>query len=140
MKPAHRHRVISVAAGLVFKDGRVLVTRRRPRDTLGGLWEFPGGKCEPGETFPQALHRELDEELAIDVDVGERVETIDHDYPDCRVHIEFYRCRLRAGEPRAIGCTALAWVTADELKSYPMPPADARLLERLWANPGLWTA
>ncbi|HNQ89153.1 MAG TPA: 8-oxo-dGTP diphosphatase MutT [Verrucomicrobiota bacterium] len=138
MKPAPRHRVIQVAAGLVFKDGRVLVTRRRPRDTLGGLWEFPGGKCERGETFSQALRRELQEELTIDVDVGPHVDTIDHDYPDCRVHIEFYRCRLRSGEPKAIGCAALAWVTAEELRHYPMPPADARLLKRLWNDPTLW--
>jgi len=131
-------KVIEVAAGLVFHDRRLLLTQRRAGDHLGGLWEFPGGKREAGETFPECLRRELREELGIEVEVGECVERLRHDYPERRVHLEFFRCTLRAGEPRPLGCQALAWVTPGELGAYAFPAADARLLERLRSEPSWW--
>jgi len=131
-------KTIEVAAGLVFHDRRLLLAQRRASDHLGGLWEFPGGKREPGETFPECLRRELREELGIEVEVGECVERIRHDYPECRVHLEFFRCALRAGEPRALGCQALVWVTREELGAYAFPAADARLLTRLRGEPSWW--
>ena len=130
--------LIEVAAGLVFHRGRLLLAQRRTGDHLGGLWEFPGGKREAGETFPDCLRRELREELGVEVEVGERVESIRHDYPERRVHLEFFRCTLRAGEPRALGCQALVWVTQEELGAYAFPAADARLLDRLRREPLWW--
>ncbi len=122
---------IEVSAGLVFHDGRLLLAQRKPDAHLGGLWEFPGGKREPGETFEACLVRELQEELAITVEVGELVEEIAHDYPDKHVLLRFFRCRLVSGEPKPIGCHAVAWATRDTLTDYPFPAADARLLARL---------
>ncbi len=130
--------VIEVAAGLVFRNGRLLITRRRVDDHLGGLWEFPGGKRERDETFEECLQRELREELGVEVEVGELVESITHAYPEKTVRLQFYCCGLRTDEPRAIGCDALAWISADDLGSYSFPPADERLLEKLRRSPDLW--
>ena len=129
---------IEVSAGLVFRGGKLLLTQRRPDAHLGGLWEFPGGKREPHESFAECLQRELREELGIEVHVGPLVESIAHDYPDKSVHIEFFRCTWRAHEPQPLGCHALVWVTRDQLGDYEFPAADARLLARLRAEPALW--
>ena len=137
--PPHSLRsVIDVAAGLVFRQGRVLITQRRPGEHLAGLWEFPGGKRESRETFPECLRRELREELGIDVEVQELIETLVHRYPEKAVRLEFYRCTLVGRDPQPLGCQALAWVTAEELARYGFPPADARLLDRLRRTPELW--
>jgi mutator protein MutT len=131
-------RAIQVAAGLLFRRGRLLITQRPARSHLGGLWEFPGGKRHPGETYRQCLERELREELAIEVEVGERFQTVTHAYPEKKVRLEFFLCRLRSGRPRPVDCAALAWVTKDQLADYEFPPADARLLQRLRETSFLW--
>ena len=130
--------IIEVAAGLVFRAGSLLITQRQPDDHLGGLWEFPGGKREPGETFEQCLRRELQEELGVEVEVGELVEVIRHDYPGKRVELRFFRCALTRGEPEPIGCAACKWIRPQGLKDHAFPPADARLLEHLASTPTLW--
>jgi mutator protein MutT len=129
---------IEVAAGLVFRDGKLLITQRHPEAHLGGLWEFPGGKRESGETFEACLVRELREELGIEVEVGTMLESLTHQYPEKTVHLRFYHCRWRAHEPQPLGCSALKWITAAELRDYAFPAADARLLERLRNSPQLW--
>ena len=131
-------KLIEVAAGLVFRDGQLLITQRPAGGHLAGLWEFPGGKREAHETFAQALHRELMEELAIEVDVHEVIESITHDYPEKSVHLEFFRCAWRKNEPQALGCPAFRWVRAEELDGFKFPAADARLLTRLKSEPTLW--
>lgn len=128
---------IDVSAGLVFREGQLLITQRHPGAHLGGLWEFPGGKREADESFEACLVRELREELGIEVDVGELLETIEHDYPEKRVRLKFFRCAWRAHEPQPLGCPAFAWITRDLLAAYEFPAADARLLERLH-QPGAW--
>jgi len=129
---------IEVAAGLVFRDGRLLITQRPPGSHLEGLWEFPGGKCEPRETLEACLARELSEELGVTVHVGERVAEISHDYPDKQVRLHFFLCRLIAGEPLPIQCAAVAWVSAEELSGYEFPAADAGLIERLKSETPWW--
>ncbi|HXG48522.1 MAG TPA: 8-oxo-dGTP diphosphatase MutT [Methylomirabilota bacterium] len=129
---------IEVAAGLVFRAGRLLITQRPAGGHLAGLWEFPGGKREPGESFEECLRRELLEEVGIEVDMLETVESISHDYPEKRVRLEFLRCRWRAGEPRPLGCAAVAWVGPADLTRYEFPAADARLLRRLTETPAWW--
>jgi len=136
--PDTRNAVIEVAAGLIFRSGRLLITQRQADAHLGGLWEFPGGKREPGETFPECLRRELREELGCGVTVGERLESLRHDYPDKSVLLEFFACRMERGEPQPLGCAALRWVTREELGRYAFPAADARLLERLRRDAALW--
>ncbi|MBI5774717.1 MAG: 8-oxo-dGTP diphosphatase MutT [Verrucomicrobia bacterium] len=134
------HTSIEVAAGLVFRTGKLLITQRRPQDHLGGLWEFPGGKREPGETFGQCLRRELREELGVEAIVGELIEELTHVYPEKTVHLQFFLCTLAAGspEPQPHGCHALAWITRDELERHAFPAADARLLQRLRDHAGWW--
>ena len=130
--------VIEVAAGLVFRHGQLLITQRHAAAHLGGLWEFPGGKREPGESFEQCLARELREELGVEVAVGELFETVTYAYPEKTVHLQFHLCSLHRGEPEPIGCAAVRWVKQSELADYAFPAADARLLEKLRAAPELW--
>jgi len=122
---------IEVAAGLVFRDGKLLITQRLADAHLGGLWEFPGGKREPGESNEGCLRRELREELGAEVEVGALIEELTHEYAERTVHLRFYRCRWVRDEPRAILCEDLAWITADQLEAYEFPAADARILARL---------
>ena len=129
---------IEVAAGLVFRAGLLLITQRRPGDHLGGLWEFPGGKREPNESYEQCLRRELHEELGIEVEVGKVVESISHDYPDKSVHLEFFHCRWLKNEPQKLFVHDFAWVTRETLSKYEFPAADARLLELLQTTDSFW--
>ena len=132
-------RVIDVAAALVVRDGRLLITQRYADAHLGGLWEFPGGKREVDETFEECLMRELREELGIEVAVGELVESLTHAYPEKTVHLKFYRCRWVKHEPQALGCSAFKWVSAAELEDYAFPAADSRLLNKLQRERAFWT-
>ncbi len=134
------HRVIPVSAGLVFRNGLVLIAQRREGDFLGGKWEFPGGKRDPGETAEECLKRELREELAIEVEVRELVDVVSHLYPERAVEIRlhFFRCTWVSGEPQLIECQNLAWVNAGQLADYNFPEADGQILEKLRSTPALW--
>ena len=129
---------VVVAAGLLFQSGKLLITQRPLGGHLAGLWEFPGGKCESGETLPECLQRELHEELGVVVNVRECVETLEHAYPEKTVQLSFYRCDLVIGEPEGREGQSIKWVGPDELGQYPFPEADAQLLEKLKANPDWW--
>ena len=123
---------IEVAAALIQdEEGRYLIAQRPRGSHLAGLWEFPGGKREPGETLEACLRRELNEELTADFVVGERLETVRWQYPDRTVVLHFYRCRLGGGaiEPRE--GQSLAWVRPASLGQYEFPPADLAIIERL---------
>ena len=123
--------VIDVAAGLVERDGLILITQRKLGSHLAGLWEFPGGKREPAETWQDCLARELHEELAITVTVGElRYETVHH-YPEKSVRLRFYAAVLISGEPRPVDCAAVAWVSPKDLPTYAFPEADRELVALL---------
>src|SRR5262245_30318433 len=125
--------IIEVAAGLVFHARKLLITQRRPNDHLGGLWEFPGGKREPAESFSECLILELREELGIEVRVGPEIEDITHSYPEKTVRLKFFVCKLLNGVALPIHCHALAWINRDELGCYEFPAADAKLLQVLLA-------
>ena len=131
-------KLIEVAAGLIFHDGRLLITQRYPEAHLGGLWEFPGGKREANESFADCLKRELREELGIEIEVAELIETITHAYPEKTVLLKFFRCRWTGGEPQKLGCPDFCWVSRDELSGYEFPAADAQLLKRLSADREMW--
>ena len=119
-----------VVAAVVEQDGRFLVTRRLEGTHLSGLWEFPGGKCEPGETLEACLQREIQEELGVTADVHEEVVTTEYDYPERTVRLHFLRCDL-AGPPRAVLGQEMRWVTRVELRTLPLPEADRALVEAL---------
>jgi 8-oxo-dGTP diphosphatase len=121
---------IQVVAAVIEKDGTLLITRRREGTHLSGLWEFPGGKPEPGETLEDALRRELREELDARVCVGARIEAVDWQYPDKRVSLVFFRCRID-GEPRPLEGQEMAWVSPADLRRYEFPEADRVLVEQL---------
>jgi len=129
---------ILVSAGMIFRDRKLLITQRRSKDHLGGLWEFPGGKQNADETAEQCLARELIEELAVCVEVGGLVETIWHRYPERAVCLKFFKCRWLSGEPQKLGVQDFAWITAGELKNFEFPAADAKLLTHLQNDSGLW--
>ncbi len=123
---------------MIFRDGKLLITQRYPEAHLGGLWEFPGGKREPNESFPECLKRELSEELGIEVEPGELMERISHAYREKCVILEFYRCKWLGKEPQALGCPDFRWVTQAELQRYAFPEADAEIVNRLSKNGALW--
>jgi A/G-specific adenine glycosylase len=125
---------VDVVAGPLAPGARHLIAKRKEDDMLGGLWEFPGGRVEEGETFEQALVRELREELAIDVEVIGPFMHIDHAYTHFRVTLYVYHCRHAGGEPEAIECADWAWVRPDELESYAFPIADRKILDALAAQ------
>lgn len=137
LKPAAGS-VVEVGAGLVFRQGRLLIARRREGDHQGGLWEFPGGKREPGETWEECVRRELREELGMEVEVGSCWEELTHHYPERVIHLAFFLCRWLEREPRPLGCSAVAWVTREELARHEFPAADQRLLGRLVCERDLW--
>lgn len=120
-----------VVAGLLTRAGRVLIARRPEDDPLGAVWEFPGGKLEPGESPADALARELTEELGIVAEIGAEVERIDHDYPHLRLTLIVHWVTRFVGEPRGLAGQAVAWVAPAALADYAFPAADARLLARL---------
>lgn len=128
-------RQIDVSAALIFHQGRLLITRRPENSHLGGLWEFPGGKREAGETFEQCLVREIREELGMEIAVGELFQEITHAYDERTVRLKFFLCRWIGGEPKALGCAAFTWAEKDKLSAYAFPPADAQLLEKLSSMP-----
>ncbi len=128
-RPHHR-----VVAAVLERSGRYLVGRRPPDGLLGGLWEFPGGKVEPGETLAQALRREVREELGTRVAVGKVLGRVEHGYTHYRVTLSGLACRLLGPAPRALHHTALRWVTRTELDRLALPQANRRLLEQIDAG------
>ncbi len=120
----------TVAVGLVTDDaGRVLL-QRRPEDVmLGGLWEFPGGKVEPGETPAEACARELREELGIEVEVGREVGVVDHTYSHLRVRLHAFRCRITAGTPQTVTGEPMRWLGPDEFDAVAVPRASRKVIE-----------
>jgi 8-oxo-dGTP diphosphatase len=108
-----------------------MIAQRRPADHYAGLWEFPGGKVELGETPEEALRRELQEECDVDIEVGDLVAEVLHDHPGGAIRLLAFACTVRAGEPRPVLCAALRWVKPEELRSYPMSPADLVVVDRL---------
>jgi 8-oxo-dGTP diphosphatase len=121
---------IVVTAAVIERGGALLITRRQAGVHLEGYWEFPGGKCNAGETLAVCLARELREELDVDARVGEEVFTTTHAYPERQVELHFFRCEL-LGEPRPQQGQEMRWVRRDELESLEFPPADEELIRVL---------
>ena len=122
-----------VTAAVVERDGRFLITRRQGGVHLEGCWEFPGGKLEAGESHADGLRREMREELDVDVEVGPELLAVSHAYDDRTVELHFYACRL-AGRPMPRLGQQMRWVSRDELRALPFPPADEELIRKLIAD------
>jgi mutator protein MutT len=119
-----------VTAAIVERRGALLVTRRLAGTHLEGLWEFPGGKCEPGESLSGCLSRELREELGVDATVNDEVFTTTHAYPDRIVTLHFLRCEFE-GEPDPLLGQEIRWIRREQLDEREFPPADAELIHVL---------
>ena len=125
---------IVVTAAVIERDGRLLVTRRLKGTHLEGYWEFPGGKCDAGESLEACLIRELREELAVVAVVGKRILTTRHEYPERRVELHFFEAELR-GEPVPQMSQEMQWVPREALSTLKLPPADEKLVALLAAKP-----
>lgn len=133
VRPARRNTPhYDVVAGVIYReDGAFLIARRPLQGLLGGLWEFPGGKQEAGETLPEALRREIREELAIEIAVGPPLGQIKHAYTHFRITLHAFQARHVAGEPQHIGVDRHAWVTLEELDGYAFAVTDRKIIEIL---------
>jgi A/G-specific adenine glycosylase len=120
-----------VAVGVIRKAGRILIDKRRPDGLLGGLWEFPGGKKEPGESLETALLREVREELAIKIRVERPLVIVDHAYSHFRVRIHAFECTWVSGKPRCATCADFKWVRPADLGRYAFPAANKKTIEIL---------
>jgi A/G-specific adenine glycosylase len=121
-----------VTAGIIWNpDGQLLIAQRPLDGLLGGLWEFPGGKLEADETLPECLQRELREELAIEVEVGELFTVVQHAFTHFKITLHAFTCRYVSGEPQTIGVRDWAWVTPDQLETYSFGKADREVIRAL---------
>lgn len=120
--------------GAIIRDGdRFLVGQRPAHKTQGGLWEFIGGKIEPGETPETALARECREELALEIENGRVNDSVIHDYPDKTIRLTLLECHPKSGSiPKALEHQAIRWVTPKEMRKMDFCPADAELIEKLF--------
>jgi len=119
-----------VTAAVIERDGAFLVTRRQKGVHLEGFWEFPGGKCDAGETLTACLARELKEELDVGARIGAEVYTATHAYPERSVELHFFRCEL-TGDPRPLLDQEMRWVRREDLTALEFPPADTELIAAL---------
>ena len=115
---------IDVAAALVFRDGKLLVTKRHDDVHLGGFWEFPGGKVETGESDLEALAREVLHRLGVNIGVCKLISFVRHPYERYTIDLHLYECHLTAGRPEKLNVHDFAWVQSDEFEHYPFTPAD----------------
>ncbi len=130
-RPVPHHVVTAAVIWQGGETGRILIARRALDDMLGGLWEFPGGKCGAGESLTACLRREIREELGIEIEVGEPLPVVRHAYTHFRITLHPFHCRLVAGRPRAIDCADWRWVALHELEQFPFSKADLEIITAL---------
>lgn len=124
------HKLIGVAV-IWNHQGQILIDKRPQKGLLGGLWEFPGGKVEPQETIPECIRREIQEELGIEVEVGDHLITLDHAYTHFKVTLTVHHCRHRRGVPQPLECDQVRWVSLAEIDQYPFPQANVKIIAAL---------
>lgn len=130
--PPRMHKQIGVAA--IVRQGKILIDRRRKEGDMGGLWEFPGGKIEVGETIEECIKREIKEELDIEIAVGDRLTTITHAYENFDVTLYVHLCHYLSGEPQPLECEEIHWVEPDSLNGYQFPVANIQIIKLLQAR------
>ena len=124
-------KVTEVVAALIWDGDKFLICQRPAHKARGLLWEFVGGKVEPGETKEQALIRECREELAVTLSVGGIFMEVDHDYPDLKVHLTLFNAEIRVGTPQMLEHNDIRWITTEEISQYEFCPADETILKKL---------
>jgi 8-oxo-dGTP diphosphatase len=124
-------KTIRVVAAVIAKDGRYLVTQRRPTAVLPLLWEFPGGKVELGETDLEALKREVQHRVGVDIEPGAPISSVSHAYEHYTVELHLYDCRITRGEPEAVNVHQFRWVESSDFDRLPFTPADEASMTKL---------
>lgn len=132
--PAKKVPHYDIGAAIVRKDGRILITQRPEHGMLGGLWEFPGGKQERGETLEECVRREMKEELAIDVEVNSLFQSVNHAYTHFKITLHCFDCKHTGGKLKLIHCSDAKWVRPHELSRFAFPKADRVIIEKLQSN------
>ena len=120
-----------VVAALIWEEERFLICQRPPHKARGLLWEFVGGKVEPGETKPEALIRECREELGVTVAVGDVFMELTHTYPDLTVHLTLFHAKIESGTPQLLEHNDIRWIRAEQISQYDFCPADEEILQAL---------
>ena len=123
--------VLVAAVALIDPDGRVLLAQRPEGKSMAGMWEFPGGKQEEGETITTCIARELQEELGIAVTVGDELITVDHAYSHKKLRFVVHLCTWESGEPQPLASQQVRWVRPDDLKNYAFPAANTKIIAAL---------
>lgn len=123
-----------VVAALIWQEGKFLICQRPAHKARGLLWEFVGGKVEPGEDLAEALIRECREELAISVEVGEVYTQVIHEYPDIQIHLTLFHCTIAYGTPKLLEHNALEWIYPQEIGKFDFCPADEDILRKIAAD------
>lgn len=123
--------MVEVVAALIWKNGKFMICRRPVHKARGLLWEFVGGKVEPGETKEQALVRECREELAVTVAVQDEFMSLVHEYPDITIHLTVFNASIAEGVPQLLEHNDIRWIPPKEIKNYDFCPADNKILEKI---------
>jgi A/G-specific adenine glycosylase len=118
----------TIVVGVVFKDNKVLIDKRRQNALLGGLWEFPGGKKKKEESFKTAVAREVKEETGIDIEVGKRLCIVKHTYSHFKITLHAYLCEYKSGTAKTLGCDAIKWIAPKDLTKYAFPAANVKII------------
>lgn len=125
--------MVEVVAALIWNGDRFLICQRPAHKARGLLWEFVGGKVEPGETKEQALIRECREELNVELEIGAPFMDVQHQYPDLTVHLTLFLAAIRQGTPQMLEHNDIRWITVPEIPQYEFCPADVEILENIQA-------
>ena len=123
--------MVKVVAALIWDSGRFMICQRPAHKARGLLWEFVGGKVEPGETAEDALIRECREELAVTVSVGDIFMEVTHEYPDITVRLTLFNATIAEGTPQKLEHNDIRWITPREIPNYPFCPADEEILKKI---------
>jgi mutator protein MutT len=129
IEPAKPH--FHVAAGLIRKNGKILITKRPRGSHLAGFWEFPGGKQEKDETLEKCLEREIQEELGMTIRAGDLLFTTEYEYGTKTISLHLFRCLKLQGQPRALEGQEARWVSPGDLDKYTFPPPDLKIIQFL---------
>ena len=124
-------KILEVVAALIWQDNKFMIYQRPAHKARSLLWEFVGGKVEPGETKEQALIRECREELAVTLSVGDVFMDVVHEYPDITVHLTLFNATIAEGEPQKLEHNDIRWITPSEIQNYEFCPADEEILAKI---------
>ena len=122
---------LNVSAGIIRKGEKILIAQRATADVFGNLWEFPGGKQEEGETLKECLHREILEELGVEIVVGEQTQKIRHAYSDFEITLHVFECEWYSGEPKRIECADFRWIVPQNLTNFSFPATDLKIVDKI---------